>query len=343
MKILYIGQYSYGTTSRMRADVLKAAALQSDQGQFHVIDTHVPFFNCGRLEKSLGFRFKIGPLVAQTQKYILQNIPDREVDICWVDKGILISPKLLLILKKTSNLLVHYTPDTAFFANKSHLFNSSLKHYDYVISTKTFEKQEYLNRVATEKLIFTTQGFDPLVHKPYNTFEEKEYEVIFIGLCEPAREKMLDVLLKANIQVVVGGYGWEKFLRKWSSNSKLIFAGNQITGEEYGKLISKAKIGLGLLSKRFPEKHTTRTFEIPACFTLLATEDNDEIRQFYSDDQVIFYKNESDLVKKLNLLLSEQNILYPLTQAGYEKVTSSGYGYTSILAGLLKEIKAKHE
>ena len=42
-------------------------------------------------------------------------------------------------------------------------------------------------------------------------------------------------------------------------------------------------VGLGLLSKRFPERHTTRTFEIPACGALLATERTADTTRFFDE------------------------------------------------------------
>lgn len=42
----------------------------------------------------------------------------------------------------------------------------------------------------------------------------------------------------------------------------------------------------GALSRRFPERHTTRTFEIPACGTVLITEWNEEISVFLGEKSV---------------------------------------------------------
>eukprot|EP01044_Picomonas_judraskeda_P044899 COSAG03_NODE_24328_length_273_cov_0.597701_2_plen_55_part_01 len=55
MRILYIGQYSKGTTSKMRADTLRSI-LKSQI--FKIIDTHMPFYNTQRFWRSFGFRYK---------------------------------------------------------------------------------------------------------------------------------------------------------------------------------------------------------------------------------------------------------------------------------------------
>jgi len=62
MNILYIGQYTSGTTSKMRAEQLKEIIHTSPLGNrevnFNVIDTHIPFNNTTRLWRSIGFRYK---------------------------------------------------------------------------------------------------------------------------------------------------------------------------------------------------------------------------------------------------------------------------------------------
>ena len=71
MKVLYIGQYSSGTTSKMRADILRELLIPS---KFEVIDTHVPFYNTSKIWRSIGFRYKIGRLISETNNYVLEEL-----------------------------------------------------------------------------------------------------------------------------------------------------------------------------------------------------------------------------------------------------------------------------
>ena len=50
----------------MRADVLDK--LLSDSN-FEIIDVNIPFFECSRLVRSLGFRLKKGPLIRKINQY----------------------------------------------------------------------------------------------------------------------------------------------------------------------------------------------------------------------------------------------------------------------------------
>ena len=48
--------------------------------------------------------------------------------------------------------------------------------------------------------------------------------------------------------------------------------GDACYGVDYARALTGAKIAIGLLSKRIPETTTTRSFEIPACGTMLLAE-----------------------------------------------------------------------
>ncbi len=161
MKIIYIGQYSPGTTSKMRADQLKELL----PGKFEVIDTHIPFFQSSKLWRSLGFRLKKGPLIRKINNYIikkLENSPSGKFDLIWVDKAVFLTKETTQLLKAKGKKLVQVTTDPAFTFHKSTLFQQSLPLYDYAITTKSYENDHYLNFLPKEKIITATQGFNHL-------------------------------------------------------------------------------------------------------------------------------------------------------------------------------------
>ena len=341
MRFLYIGQYTQGTTSRMRGETLKRILKPSVS---QVIDTHVPFYKCYSLFRSLAFRYKTGPVIWNTNSFILQSLSGH-YDVIWVDKAVFINPETTRQLRSITDSLIHYTPDTAFKENQSKAFYKSISYYDYAITTKSFERDAYLRLIPEEKLLFIPQGFDKKVHYPRHSFIEKKAEVLFIGLYEPARAKVISYLLHQNIRVTLAGKNWHDFIAK-HKNKALTFMGESLFKEDYAWAISGAKFSLGLVSKRFPELHTTRTFEIPACGTALLTERNHEINKFYKEDEVIFYDHLQELANKVNYYLKHDKALKKVTQRGYEKVTQSGYDYESQLTkvcrhtGILKTPKA---
>ncbi|MGE4569220.1 MAG: glycosyltransferase [Bacteroidales bacterium] len=333
MKLLYIGQFTPGTTSRMRGETLRSVLKPE---QFDVADIHIPFFSTSRLFRSLGFRFKKGPLIWKINQYVMAQAGSH-YDLIWVDKGVFVTAETLKQLRQRATTLVHYTPDTAFYENSSDHFFRALPLYDYVITTKSFDLERYKQLVAVEKMLYVPQGFDKTLHYSRNRFEDKEPYVAFIGLNEPSREQVVTALLQNGIPVRLAGKGWQRYVAN-NRLEGLEFLGESLVSEAYVTVISEAMFSLGLLSKRFPELHTTRTFEIPACGTALLTERNAETAHYYSEDEVIFYETPSDLIEKIRYYLSNPSELKALTLRGYQKVHAQGFDYQSQLALLCEKM-----
>ena len=341
MRILYIGQYSEGTTSKMRADTINRL-LQPKV--FDIVDTNIPFFETPHLWRTFGFRFKKGPLIEKINSFILLKLNHSTTilnyDLIWVDKGIFLNRKVVDLLKEKSNKLVHFTPDMAFYENKSTLFNESISLYDFLITTKSEEREFYLKRIGANKLIITTQGFDSSIHCKVTKFKDKKDALSFVGLCESHREQVIQKLIERGIKVLLAGKGWKNFVRRNKRNPHLEYFGEGLFSNDYASFISSTKLGLGLMSKRFPELHTTRTFEIPACGTALLTERNLETTKFFADDEVIFYNDLDDMIDKINYFLEHPRELESLSKKGKKKVITDKYDYESILGDILKSVMA---
>lgn len=333
MKAAYVGILTPGTTSRMRADVLQAL---TPGWQWTRIDTHPPYLQAPRWAQTLSFRLKAGPVISRTNALVQRELAAPH-DLVWVDKAANLSLATTQRLRSQAGTLVHFTPDTAFHTNKSKAFNRSLALYDWAITTKTFEKEAYAPWIAADKLIFTTQGYDPELHFPRFTPAEKQPEAVFIGLAEPDRLACMEALIQAGVRVRVGGMGWEAFARQYAGKEHFAYLGPKVFGEDYSQALSRAWIGLGLLSKRFPELHTTRTFEIPACGSVLATPDNAETRSQFAAEEALFFQDYDDLAAQLPPLLTDAKRLAAMAEAGRKRVAADGRDYPTLLRNLLKQ------
>ena len=302
MKCLYIGQCEEGSTSNMRFVILKELL----NGELESINLTPIIINTPKVFRSIGWRYKIGPMMREINSNIIITL-ENDYDMIWIDKGVFIKPQTLKIIRNRTKKLIHFTPDPAFFYHKSRYFRVSLPLYDFCITTKSFELNEY-NKYGCQNLIYCTQGYDEIIHRPQNTFEEKEFEVCFIGHYEKQRAEIIQAIIDSGIKIIIAGIKWESFIKKNKDKTNLIFFGRHVSGFEYSRLLSLSKIGLGLLSKWIPEKHTTRTFEIPACGTYLASEKNDEILSFFGEE-VLYFQNTKELIVKINQLLKDPNLL----------------------------------
>ena len=334
MKVLYVGHYKPGCTTRMRGEHLQDILKPTT---FDVINMDIPIDATSRPFRSFGWRYYKGPLIRNVNRYFREKISTRkDYDLVWIDKGVFIEPDILASLKRSDNKLVHYTPDTAFLYNRSPLFLKGIAHYDFCITTKSFELEAY-REAGTKKVLYCTQGYDPDLHKPCNSFAEKK-GLVFIGQYEPWRGRVCEAILDAGMHLTVAGEYWSPFVRKHSGLPNFRYLGRGLFQQEYVRAISGAWASLGLLSKKFPEKHTTRTFEIPACGTLLATERNEETTSFYKDDEAVFFNEPTELVTQLRSLLADLPRLEAMTKKGRERVQHDGYDYRSILVRMNQEM-----
>ena len=335
MKFLYIGQYTLGTTSRMRGEALKAIIKPTI---FEVIDANIPFFKTHRLLRSFGFRYKKGPLINNINKYIVAALKEETYDLIWVDKAVFITPKTTALLRSKAAKLVHFTPDPAFTFHKSKLFLKSLPYYDFLVTTKSYELEHYYKYIKTDKVLYATQGFDAKLHKASKHPFSKKEGFVFIGHYENQRAVVLEKLLQNDIKITLAGIKWRQFAKKHQNNSNLIYLGDGVYGEDYVKTLQNAKMAWGALSKWVPELHTTRTFEIPACGTALVTERNSETASFFKNSEAIFYNDINDLVTQVKYYMSNNKSLETLTEKGTKTVHLQGKDYKSIIHTLLQQI-----
>ncbi len=334
-RILYIGIYSEGSTSKMRADKIR---MILPDWEMDVINTDIPKRAMWRVWQSIGFRYKKGPLISKVNHYVLDGLKEKHYDLIWVDKAIYLTPKTTQKLRHHADKLVHYTPDPAFTFHRSKLFYESMPLYDYMITTKSFELHDFVREIGDKsKVLFATQGFDKALHRPLVKWEEKK-GIAFIGHYETERELLIGKLLQNGIDVILAGIGWDKFVKSHQS-SYLHYLGSGVFGEDYVRAISGCLYAWGSVSKWIPEKHTTRTFEIPACKTALLTERNDEIEGFFSEDEVIYYDGIEDLIAKIKYYNGHSQELKTLVKKGYHKVQTGGFDYESIIRNLLQKIQ----
>lgn len=335
LKCLFIGIRTSGTTSYLRSQALQRAIPEAN---WQFIDTDVPFHSALRISRSLAFRLRLGPAVGAINQYVKDRLAAERYDLIWVDKGVCLRPSVVRALRSRADRLVYYTPDTSFLNNYSRFFNQTIGLYDRVVTTKSLELDEYARRMDRSRLLLLTQTYDRSLHFPRYKFEEKRPEAVLVGLCEPDREECVKCLLDAQINVRIGGKGWESFLRRHQRSLHLHFEGDTVFGDHYAEVLGRASVGLGLLTKRFPELHTTRTFEIPACGTLLATTDNEEVRGFFGPDEALFFRTYQELARGVAQLLANPQELHRLTEAGLQRVLSGQFDNDSMVARVLCDI-----
>ncbi|MBC5991623.1 CgeB family protein [Pontibacter cellulosilyticus] len=316
----------------MRFNILKSLLKDSEADSINI---SIPIMSTQKLFRSVGWRYNIGPLIKNINQYIKHNLQSNAYDLVWVDKAKFVTPETAKLLRNAARMLVHFTPDPAFAYHRSTLFYKHIHLYDLCVTTKSYEIANYYD-AGVKELLLTSQGYDPSVHKPIT--DTAKSGVCFLGHFEEERGEIIQELLNNEITVKLAGIKWGSFARKNCDNKYLVYYGDGVYGDKYAKLISGSLIGLGLLSKWVPELHTTRTFEIPACGTALLTEVNKETRQFFTEEEAIFFDNSSQIPSLIKYYLENNAELSAIAQRGSKRVLSSGYDYRSIVETILRKV-----
>lgn len=331
--MLYVGQLWEGSTTLDRMRALEE--LGHDVAAF---DTS-PYDPRGpRLFASPQFRLLIGPWVRRLNKDLLAFAGARggQFDAVWFDKARAIVPGTIQALRGMSRgPLVHFTPDAAFLVHGSRHFRRAVVLYDALVTTKLFEVTLH-ERFGARRVMVTQQSYEPSRCHPGAPIDSYASDVAFVGHRERHYERVLATVAALNVDLAVWGPGWT---RRAPRTVRPHVRGGFIYGAAYGHALRSAKIALGLLSKRIPETSTTRTFEIPACRTMMLAERTPEHQTYFEEGrEAEFFESSEELAEKIRFYLSNDAARERIAAAGRVRCERSGYGTPAIIRGLAAEL-----
>lgn len=363
MKILFVGSLTEGQTSFMRMAVLKELGHDVTPLSTQIYWDHASMF-LRRIQQSIGF----GPIIEKINNELLEAVNNTRPDIVWVEKQEYFKPEVLQEISALGVKLLHYTPDPYFSLSwkRTKFLDACLPLYDCLITSKKYELDDYYK--VNSHVIYMPLGFSENVHRPVfpDDLAFREFygsDVSFVGGWEPRREEYLDALARnVDCSLKIWGYGWKHLKdghwtpRRWWSmrrnagsarftinKNKLLskaIQGGEIYGDHYAWALSGAKINIGFLRKICPDQHTTRTFEIPACRSLLLADRSDEHSEFFKEgEEADYFSSKEEMIDKVQFYLRNEYSRERITDNGFRRCESSGYSYKNILKGVFDEIQ----
>lgn len=342
MSVLYIAAAFDGSTTLDRKQGLIAAGWE-----IHHMDSD-PWVNHRiRKWKGLHDRLSTGPLIWSFNRNILNEALKLRPQIVWIDKGIWVQPKTIKALRKMGAFVVHFTPDSAIQFNRTRCFINSIPQYDLLFTTKSWEMEAY-HALGARRLGFAYQGTDRSRTRPMelSVAEQETFgcDVVFIGRGEDHYAKTLSEIVELipTIKLKIWG-AWEKAVTRFPQ-LKEYWQGRRAMGDEYARAISGAKIGLGMLSKLFPETETTRTFEIPACGTMLLAERTESHQALFEEGvEAEFYASPEEAADKIRNYLEDESNCKALAVAGYQRFIKSDYTTDRFMCDCVTEVERNLE
>ena len=154
-------------------------------------------------------------------KRLIDQVLEDHYDYIFIIKGNLIKPNTLKKIKSVSKntKLISWSSDDMMQAhNSSYFYLLSLRYYDLVVTTKSFNATPYeLKKYGAKKVLFQNNAYLESIHSPIKEDSKilKDDSVLFIGFAEKERFESMNFLARNGIKVDIYGSGWEKiFIKK---------------------------------------------------------------------------------------------------------------------------------
>ena len=357
MKILFLGEIGPGQTSLMRMRALSRLG-HTVQG-VHTVDpwTRAPWF-----KRQLQRRLQRGSVVNEINRRVLDHAREFRPDLIWAEKQEFLRAETIEELCKLGARTVHFTPDPYFSLDwkRTRLMDEAMRTFDALVFCKSYEREHY--EEIGKPTVYMPLGYCDEVHRPL-TSEDARWScaIGFLGGWEPRRERLLHAVAAAGIDLKIWGGYWE-FLRdgRWTPRRHVILRqlagkdgfhfhcdellsrahqGGEVYADDYARALTGSKIGVGFLRKAWPDQHTTRTFEIPACGSMLLADRTEEHQKFFEEGtEAEFFASCEELLDKVKFYCGNESARKRVADRGYRRCKEGGYAYVCRLRGALQDL-----
>ncbi|HUI21678.1 MAG TPA: glycosyltransferase [Methylocella sp.] len=283
---------------------------------------------------ALGIGLKInGPIFKAVKRF--------EPGLIWVDQGAFLGAALIAKFRTLSVPVVNYTIDDPFGGRDGRRFDryfTALPFYDLLAVVREENVAEAYARGA-RNVLRIWRSADEVAHRPRLLTDEDRQrwgsELCFIGTWFPERGPFMSELVRAGLPLSIWGDRWQR-APEWPVIAPCWRGPAQNDPEIYARIIQCAQLSLGLLSKGNRDRHTTRTFEIPAVGGLLFAERTDEhCAAFEEDVEAVFWSDAKECIDQCRRLLKDKALVETIKRNGHRRYMISGNNNESVLRTIL--------
>jgi spore maturation protein CgeB len=358
VKILFLGEIGSGQTSLMRL-----RALQRLGHVVHGVHTIEPWKRVSWAQRQAQRRLQRGPVVDQINRLVMDAARQFCPDLVWAEKQEFLRVETIEDLRKLGAKLIHFTPDPYFTLDwkRTRLMDDAMSAFDALVYCKSYEQPNY--KALGKPIVYMPLGFCDEVHRPLHSTDRLwTCAISFLGGWEPRREHLLHAVAKTGLELKIWGGYWD-FLRdgRWTPRRHIIlrrlaggepfafhrdvmiacaWQGGEVYADDYARALTGAQIGLGLLRKVCPDQHTTRTFEIPACGSMLLADRTDEHQGFFEEGkEADYFSSIEELVDKARFYSANDSARKRVAYAGFDRCHKGRYAYTHRLAAVLDVLR----
>lgn len=319
---------------------------------------HYPYADAyptdGNRFKSIYYRFQnkftFGPDVLKLNKDLVKRVAIAKPDLVFIYRGTHILPGTLKRIKKMGIPVFGYNNDDPFSSKYLPYmwrhFKRCIPFYNHIFYYREKNRQDYEN--MGYKNISMLRSY----YIKENNFQIKEVEqnqytcdAIFIGHFEnDGRDEMLRNVIESGVNFKLYGSNWQAsslypyFVEKFGPIMPLY-------REDYNLALNSAKIALVFLSKLNNDTYTRRCFEIPATGTMMLAEYTDDLNHnlFTEDKEAVYFRDEQELIEKINLYTASKSKREAIAKAGYDKVHTAGHEVTDRAKQVIDTFNGMHK
>ena len=339
---MFVGHLVEGQTSLMRMNSLRRNGLRVSG-----FDTRTIWNSQSWLRRQASTRLERGPAVDQINNGIIELARQCTPEFIWFDKQEFILPETMSELRNLGARLIYYTPDPYFTLQwkQTRLMGACLPEFDLLITSKTYELDRF--RQVGPPVMYLPLGYCEETHRPIDVPESEHVSIGFVGGWEPRRQEILESIAGQGVSVKIWGYAWDhlidgswslrRYMRlrrlagkdNWSLREsqplKNCIVSGEVYGDEYSAALSASRISLGFLRTTWPDQHTTRTFEIPACGSMLLADRTKEHQEFFREGvEADYFSSTEELVEKAVFYHRNEGVRSKIALAGHHRCLSSG-------------------
>jgi spore maturation protein CgeB len=277
--------------------------------------------------------------------WILRALPrelaGRRFDLCFVDSGEWVTPRIIALLRQHAPKVVNYCIDDPFGKRdvaRFRAYRRSLPYYDLCAVVRPDNAVE-ARQAGAKRVVRVFMSSDEVTHapRPVTPADERRWrtDVLFVGTWFPERGPFLLQLIKLGIPVTIRGTNWNK-APEWLA-LQAAWKGGPVHGDDYAMAIQCAKVNIGLLSKGNRDLHTTRSLEIPALGGLLCAERTSEHLAMYAEGkEALFWSDAEECAKACAWALDHEEERKRIAAAGQARNFVNRIRNENVIGEILK-------
>ncbi len=302
--------------------------------------------------KRLEYRLLDGPTVRKLNKDLTELAVCEMPDVVWFYNVQHIRPETVrgLRARLPGAVFCQYANDNpfSFRANKDmwRYFIASIPYFDVHHAYRTDNIQDLMAHGA--KNVFLLRAyFIPYADRniDFRNIPLKYHcDVVFAGHFEnDGRVEALEAVCRAGYKLNVFGGGWAAAWPGLAPDSPLraLYPIQPVTGQDYNYAICGAKVSLCFLSTLNKDTYTRRCFQIPAMKAAMLAQRTDDLAGLFCEgEEAAFFSNTDELLTRLRLLVTDDDLRRRIAEGGYARVVRDGHDVTSRMRQWLGAVQA---